>query len=334
MQRTEPNLQQRPERSEPAPDAQSATFTIDAGGRTFVGQQRETNEDHFLVANIERSLRIVGTNLAVGLDDAPPQRLEGTLLVVADGIGGNPGGRVASEVAIRTVANRFLDALPMLEGLPEEGTHYPSLAGVRWRRQTALESGDSAVRGQGEAAGYPNMGTTLTAAYLSFPALYVAHAGDSRCYLLRRGKLYRMTHDHTLFEQMRERLGDAVSLNPGMQHILSNALGGGGKAGVRPELHRSELEQNDTLLLCSDGVTKHVDDETFAALLTEARSAERAASALVVEANDRGGSDNITAVVARVVPGRLRLHPHRCRKPAFRKGGLSCVSALGPRLLE
>jgi protein phosphatase len=130
--------------------------------------------------------------------------------------------------------------------------------------------------------------------------LFVAHAGDSRCYLLSGDQLQQLTQDHTYVAELVRRGAlppEDVSRHP-YRHVVTNVLGGP-EPGVQAELHKLDLRQGDVVLLCSDGLTEMVPDERIAALLREEAGPERACARLVAEANDRGGKDNITAIVAR-----------------------------------
>jgi protein phosphatase len=128
----------------------------------------------------------------------------------------------------------------------------------------------------------------------------VAHVGDSRCYLLRRGLLYRLTHDHTLVAEMVRRgvIDAQEAAHCGYRHVITNVVGGS-DPGVRVEVHKLPLEAGDTLLLCSDGLTEMVPDPEVLAVLQAEADPARACARLVSCANEHGGKDNVTVVVAR-----------------------------------
>lgn len=260
---------------------------IDAAGASSVGQQRSRNEDQFVVSS---------------LDGPAPQgeasRSKAALLVVADGIGGLPRGAEASEAAVRTIAEHLGAWLPTEGPTPERG----SLPGVRSKLASAVRHGHEEVVKTAQDAGVRHIGTTLTLAYLRFPALYLAHLGDSRAYVLRGGKPYRLTHDHTLAEEMSRGLGEEVPADSQWHHILTRALGPSQHGSAEPEILHVELSLHDTLLLCTDGVTKHLSDQRLAKLLSSDERAATLAPRIVDAANAEGGSDNITAVVARCMP--------------------------------
>jgi PPM family protein phosphatase len=144
----------------------------------------------------------------------------------------------------------------------------------------------------------PAMGTTLTMCLVLWPVLYVAHVGDTRCYLLRSGKLTRLTTDHTLAQKIAT--ADApVDPESQLNHVLWNSLGGSAEI-PQPEMAKIDLELGDRLLLCSDGLTKHVSDEQIAACLSTEVPNPAKCARLVEYANAGGGSDNVTVVVASV----------------------------------
>jgi protein phosphatase len=139
----------------------------------------------------------------------------------------------------------------------------------------------------------------LTIALLLGSALYVAHVGDTRCYLLQAGVLSRLTTDHNLAQKFAE-MSPAGSDPPAhLQNILWNALGGSSDV-PRPELAKVSLTPGATLLLCSDGLNKHVTDEQIQSVLESPTSCAARCARLVELANAGGGSDNITAVIATV----------------------------------
>jgi protein phosphatase len=276
--------------------------SIDAAGLTNVGRERPLNEDAYLIATLQRSMVV---------HDASPAEARGwfaggsagTLLVVADGMGGQGGGDVASRVAVNTVASYLLNVMSWTSGVaaPRQAHDRESLPGVRDQLSSALVVGDSTVKTAAATTRTPAMGTTLTMALVLWPVLYVAHVGDTRCYLLRSGKLRRLTTDHTLAQKMTAT--DAVPIEPASQlnHILWNSLGGSSEI-PQPEMVKLELELGDLLLLCSDGLTKHVSDEQIAAYLSAEEPNATRCARFVDHANAAGGSDNVTVVVASVVP--------------------------------
>ena len=224
-----------------------------------VGRRRENNEDSYLVEGLPGG---------------------GLLVAVADGLGGCAAGEVASALAVRTL-RRAVGA----GGLPEP-------EGLREGFRQAAAAVYAAAAQPGEHSG---MATTLTAAVVAANELFLGHLGDTRLYLIRDGAIRRLTEDHSVAEEM-ERSGEGAAggrENP-QRHVLTRALGV--KADEEADFRRVSLEPGDRLLLCSDGLTSLVADAELARVLA-GTSVERAAQELVRLANERGGYDNITALV-------------------------------------
>lgn len=272
---------------------------MDSHGTTHPGRVRESNEDQFLVADLTKAMAVRQTSLPADdharLFGAPP----GHLLAVADGLGGQAGGRRASGLAVRALARYVLDTLPWFfrtrEG--EEGDLAEDLRAALGECQRAVEEA------AGDSPEHRRMGTTLTLAYVQWPRLYVVHAGDSRCYLLRGTRLHRITRDHTVAQQLVDQgaMTAEQAAESRWSHVIWNCIGGG-KHELNPDVHKAVLDPGDVLLLCTDGLTKHVPDGRIAEVLGGAGGVAELARQLVREANSAGGSDNVTAVVARFHP--------------------------------
>jgi len=290
----------------------SQQASIDAAGATSVGRERQHNEDQYLIADLARAIRIRSSTVYGGKPAWLPTKEQGTLLVVADGMGGLGGGDKASMIAVRAVAKHLANVMPWGEDTSKkddvEETHEEeavdegarkSIPQVRRRLESALHHGAEAIVAAAKGTKNPSMGTTLTAAFMRYPVLYVAHVGDSRAYLLRSDKLYQLTHDHTMAERLRSEIGARIDPDSPWNHVLWNALGGGVEAELAPEVQRLDLEVDDRILLCSDGLTKHVGDDGIARVLAQADDAQSACDTLVDAANAAGGTDNITVVIGR-----------------------------------
>jgi len=211
-------------------------------------------------------------------------------------MGGHAAGDRASTIAVDTVTNYVLNLMPWFFRL--DASHSGEL---REELRALFEECQARVRAFGDRdAESRGMGTTLTMAYVLWPNAYVVHVGDSRCYLLREDRLEQITRDHTIHQQ----LVDGGALKAGeaedhrISHILWNAIAGADDS-LNPDVHRARLDLGDTLLLATDGLTKHVPDPEILAILRVEGSAEFKANRLVGAANDAGGSDNVTVVVAR-----------------------------------
>jgi protein phosphatase len=181
------------------------------------------------------------------------------------------------------------------------GLHQTHEGDLREELKIALERCQERIEADA-AANVKNrgMGTTLTMAYVLWPRLYVVHVGDSRCYLLRKPRLERITTDHTMAQQFVEKgmLPAEEAEVSRWSHVLWNCLGGDSHE-VRPEVCKASLKLGDTILLCTDGLTRCVNDEELRDQLSQERTAEETCRQLVKTANQRGGPDNITVVVAR-----------------------------------
>jgi len=266
-------------------------------GITDLGKQRERNEDQFLIASLARALRVQQSSLheaSVQYADA-----DGQLLVVADGMGGAAGGAEASALALNAIEDFLLNAIKWLFALG--GQEQPHGIDVLAELRAALRRADLQVCEV--ASRHPElrgMGTTLTMAYTHGSELFVAHAGDSRCYLFRGGTLYQLTEDHTLVAEMVR--GGVIpaerAASHRLRHIITNVVGGP-KPGVRAEVHKSRLEPGDIVLLCTDGLTEMVSDSEISAALQAEHDPRDAAEGLVKLANEHGGVDNVTVVVSR-----------------------------------
>ena len=266
-------------------------LSVTSHGITDRGLVRERNEDQFVVAEIRRMLRIRHSSLSQ--PDALMGQGLGQLFVVADGMGGHQGGEYASALAVASVENIVLNTIGWLFRLKGEGILSEFQEALRATDRWVIE----AAQRQPELKG---MGTTLTVAYVTGNVLYLAHAGDSRCYLYRGGKLEQLTKDHTFVAALVQEgvITSEAAAQHTMRNVITNAVGGD-KKGVEPEVHKHLLAAGDVLLLCSDGLTEMMTDEEIAKELRTPRSPEDLCGVLVGTANARGGTDNITVVIAR-----------------------------------
>lgn len=269
------------------------SLSVKCFGSTDKGQVRANNEDQFLVARLSKSLQIVQSSLP-----QPKTRQSADcshLFIVADGMGGHAAGEQASALAIDSVENYVLEALKWFAHKQGEDDDQ-LLADFRQALGLAHE------RVRHEALEHPElygMGTTLTLAYSLNDQLYVAHVGDSRCYLFRDRILYSITQDHTLVEEMVRKgvLSAEEAVHHRWRHVITSTVGGE-SAKVRIDVHRLHLQPGDIVLLCSDGLTEMQTGDDIAAILQAAADPQAACEQLIAAANAAGGKDNITAVVA------------------------------------
>ncbi|MGE5508735.1 MAG: Stp1/IreP family PP2C-type Ser/Thr phosphatase [Chitinophagales bacterium] len=214
------------------------------------------------------------------------------LLVVADGMGGVQAGEVASQM----VVDRLM-TYPFEAPGPEE------------LKAAVAEANLAIFRAAGERPEWHGMGTTVTAALLREDRCFIAQVGDSRAYLIRDGEIRRLTNDHSLVGELLR--NGSISPQEAMLHpqrnLLTRALGT--SAEVLVDLVEVGLMFDDILVLCTDGLTGLVPDEELMAEVLRHADPQAAAEGLVGLANARGGTDNITVIVAHLLPPALGLSP-------------------------
>jgi protein phosphatase len=269
-------------------------LTVRSAGLTHRGQVRPANEDNFLIAELAKAMRIQESSIEPEGMRYGAER--GYLFLVADGMGGHRAGEQASSLTLEVIERFVLDTLKWFFHLQASEER-----NVLAEFQAALRQADSTVLAQADR--HPEchgMGTTLTMAYSLAGELFVVHVGDSRCYLLRNGELRRLTNDHTLTQEMVRRgmLKDEEAAQHPYRHVITNCVGGT-SPGLQPEAHKMDLEPGDILLLCSDGLTEMVPESKVGAALLTTADPRKACERLVAMANEAGGRDNITAIVAR-----------------------------------
>ena len=254
---------------------------IQIGARTDVGRMRTNNEDNFKVVP------------------------EINLFVLADGMGGYNAGEVASGIAVKTITNLVREAFiaQELDGSDKStGLHRPSII-LRDAIQRANKIIYQTARSQAQCEG---MGTTVVAALVSGDTLTIGSAGDSRCYLMRDGVLTQITRDQTMAQELVDQgvLSHSTAFDSRWAHVLSSSIGGQQTA---PVVTRMDQDWDNVYLLCSDGLTKHVPDARIAERLGAMTSSRQACEALLQDALDAGGSDNVTVIVVRLgkPPSRL-----------------------------
>jgi len=268
-------------------------LTVRSQGLTSPGQVRPNNEDQFLIAVLSKALQVQQTSLPQAKVQYGAER--GFLCIVADGMGGHAGGEQASALAIDSIEGFVLGTLKWFFQL--EGRE-----GGELLKEFQQALGQADARLFAESRQHPElhgMGTTLTMTYSQDHELFVVHAGDSRCYLFRGTLLYRLTHDHTMVEEMVSRgvIPPEEAAHHRLRHIITNSVGGH-EPGVKVEVHKVHLEPGDRVLLCSDGLTDMLTDDEIAAILQAEEDPHGACQRLVARANEQGGRDNITVIVS------------------------------------
>ena len=267
-------------------------------GRTDQGLHRSNNEDQFLVATLERTMRIHASSFPDTVGSRFDREPQAQLVVLADGMGGHGGGELASSVAVDAVAHYAFMLLPWFNASSSGDS---SILDEGF--EAALDEGQRRMREAADRKGVDSrLGTTLTMAYIRWPLLYIVHVGDSRAYLFRDGSLQQLTRDHTLAQLLFEgaKMEKELPGDSRLAHVLTKAVGGG-ENNIDAEVHQLELSLRDRLLLCSDGLSSEVDDDAIAAILASTESTEDvpgSVDALIDAAKSAGGHDNITAVLA------------------------------------
>jgi protein phosphatase len=277
------------------PETGSTRARVDLAALSHQGHVRSSNEDHYLVVRFGRFLQTLLTSLPA--DQLPGQAEEvGYALLVADGIGGSAGGEVASQLALSTLVSLVLHTPDwILSNEPDETEQVMQRFADRYHRiQAALSA-----RGRADPS-LACMGTTMTLACSLGATVILGHIGASRGYLLRSGRLWQLTRDHTVVQSMVDAgqlTHDQAARHP-WRHTLTRSLSSRGR-DVSGDFQRAGLADGDQLLLCTDGLTDMVDEGAILTVLQGAASAEDACRALVAAALDRGGKDNVTVALAR-----------------------------------
>jgi protein phosphatase len=264
------------------------------GGRTHPGKVREVNQDQYLVVRRRRVRDVLLTTLPAEMLDQPEQ--VAYTLSVADGLGGHAFGEMASFLALRTGWELGSGEVKWSLKMNDREANELKRKGDVFFRMIDREL----RKASDERPRLRNMGTTLTVCYITGPELFVMHAGDSRAYLYRDGHLRRLTRDHTLAQSMID-AGIVEEGSPAerqSRRILTNCLGGP-DPGLDVDVDHHRLATGDCLLLCTDGLTRHVEDAEILGLLERHPIPEDACGALVDLALERGGKDNVTVVVGR-----------------------------------
>lgn len=268
----------------------------DVFGLSDRGKVRANNEDRVLVGSFGRFLHTIAGNVTTG--DLPQHNDErGYGLVVADGMGGCAAGEVASTLAIQTLVKLTLEAPDWILNPTDEA----ALQEVMRRAREFVDYIHKTLAQQAQKdASLRGFGTTMTLAFSLGRHLFITHIGDSRAYLYRKGHLHRLTRDHTLAQSMADR--GLISPNEvpkhRLRHVLTNVLCSNVPA-VFADVECFPLEQDDRLLLCTDGLTEMVSDDVIAELLRLETTSESLCRRLIDAALAAGATDNVTVAVAR-----------------------------------
>jgi serine/threonine protein phosphatase PrpC len=250
---------------------QTSEFTLDFAAATDIGCQRGNNEDSF---GYDADLHVY---------------------VVCDGMGGSAAGEVASGMAVRAMIETF-------ESLSLASENDNAALPIEERLMRSIHEANRAVRDASDANPHlHNMGTTLVCASLNGPRLMVGNVGDSRAYLIRNGECSQITLDHSLIdEQLRHGLiTPEMAAVSHLQSVITRAIGAADN--VEPDLFNVDLELNDMVLLTSDGLTRYATKDDIAAAALPESELTTICHTLIEHAKQRGGADNITCMMLRVV---------------------------------
>lgn len=245
----------------------ASPLKITAAGSSDIGLQREENEDHFALL------------------------MDRSLFVVADGMGGHQGGRVASQMAVASIDVAFR---PSADPLPPTRRAEDLRQAIQVAHREILRVGrlERVLKG---------MGTTVAALHIHEGWSYVAHAGDSRVYRIRKGRIQQLTRDHTLVNQMIEMGAPDTTIQIAREkfpHIVTSGLGTAQE--IRIEVTIEPIEAGDLFLLCTDGLTGVLRDQAILEIISSTKPLDVACEELILRANEGGGPDNITALLVKV----------------------------------
>ena len=253
-----------------------------ASALSDVGRTRDTNEDAFVITDLSTGARVDAARTDRAIDVQP----RGCLLSLADGMGGHAAGEVASAMVLECVER----------ALARDGDDE---AAVHERIANAVKQAHQSVRAAATASARRGMGATLTAVLVRGDGAYIAEVGDSRAYLLRDGRLRQITRDQSLVQVLVDHgvLTPAEARHTQGKNVILQAVGMSSEPRVA--IAHLALRRGDRLLLCSDGVHNALTDDELRDSLTDCEP-RLACDTMIALANERGGADNATAIVADV----------------------------------
>jgi protein phosphatase len=278
-------------------DTPANDIFVEVFGRTDVGRTREHNEDAFAVADLT-------SDNATLQPEVRQHKLgaKGTLFMVADGMGGAAAGEIASDMAVKVVLSEMRTRWPAEPDTNKEAF----VRSIKNSTKLANEQIHDYATSHPE---YRGMGTTATIAGLLGDTLYLAQVGDSRAYLVRGGVVRQITKDQSLMQKLIEagELTEEEAEQSERRNIILQALGP--EPSIKVDLTHQQLRRGDLLVLCSDGLSGQVGKDDIARVLNSESDLTNACKALIDRANENGGPDNITVILARFSGPGLR-DPH------------------------
>ena len=280
--------------------AEEIAFKLSVYAKSDVGSVRQGNEDNFLVLNLSTA-----DTWKPEIEDVIPhanltsfnQSHYGSLVAVTDGMGGALAGEVASRLAVECVRDRMLElqASPQYSKLP-----------FHERLRLSIELANLYIYQMStRRAEYSGMGATFTAVGLFGTNAYFGQVGDSRAYMIRGGRIQQITRDQSLVGQLVEagHITPEEAERHSYRNVILQALGA--SPAINVAVDQLALNDLDTLVLCSDGLSNKVQNDEIKDSIDRAESLKEACEALINLANERGGEDNITVLIAQVSGGRL-----------------------------
>lgn len=207
--------------------------------------------------------------------------VKGNLLIIADGMGGYNGGEIASKMAVDILAENLSNAK----------------GDFRQKISRAIEKSNKEIFENAKDS-LIGMGTTVDVCILDKDVLHIGHVGDSRVYVLRNGKLEKITVDHSYVEMLLSKgeITDEEARDYPMKNMITRAVGAGEK--IKIDYYVKNIEAQDKLLMCTDGLTNMMSEDEIACTLINSKTPDDAVNTLVKKANDNGGEDNVTVIVA------------------------------------
>lgn len=274
-------------------------LTVEIHATSHVGRVRRGNEDNYLLLNISRSKAWTSSQEA-GEFVVESQKFEiddnGIVLAVSDGMGGALAGEVASKMAVESVCDKLINEDVDATLTPEEYNQE-----LISKLYNATVYANYLIHQQGRSdPQYQGMGATFTGIGVTPQAVDIIQVGDSRAYLVRNGKIYQVTKDQSLVQQ----LIDAQQISPeeAETHTLKNVIlqALGAQNEIYPVSARVQPHRNDVFLICSDGLSNKVNAASMQRIVLEnIDQLQQAAAELVKEANENGGEDNITVILSK-----------------------------------
>lgn len=259
---------------------------------THRGKKRSTNEDQFAIVRRTRQGEVLASSLPD--DHEFFGRRQAWLLAVADGLGGHVSGEVASAAALGMIL-KFANNLNTWVMRPTDGLRVDFKERAELYAQAIQQELQDRAKSNPQLAG---MATTVTTAYVFGTSALIVNLGDSRSYVIRSGKIHQITRDHTLGLDLQRKGLTAEQARP-YRNVLTRCFNTGGQK-VDMDVFFLDLQSNDVILLCTDGLTDMVSDQTILQLIVTGDSTKIACERLVQMALDKGGRDNITVALSRV----------------------------------